>query len=148
MTEQLPFILERTFVAPIHVLWKALTDSTEMKKWYFDLPGFKAEVGYQFTFEGGKDPEQPYIHLCEITEVIAHRKLTYSWRYEGYEGISYVTFELFETSHTNSTLLKLTHSGLHTFPASNPDLAADNFAKGWSEIINTSLQQYITQLTN
>ncbi len=148
MTTHHPIIIERTFAVPAHIIWKALTDDKEMKKWYFDLPGFKAETGYQFTFEGGKDPEHPYIHLCEITEVIELQKLTYSWRYKGYEGISYVTFELFETPDKSATLLKLTHSGIHTFPTSNPDLAPENFVAGWTDIINTSLQQYITQITN
>ena len=60
-----------------------------------------------------------YHHICKITEVDPQRKLKYSWRYQGYEGISYVTFELF--SEGKATRLKLTHEGLESFPINNPD---------------------------
>ena len=45
-----PFIIERTYNAPIHNVWRALTNRDEMKKWYFDLAEFKAEVGFEFQF--------------------------------------------------------------------------------------------------
>ena len=101
-----PIVLERTFNAPISKVWQALTDNDEMKKWYFVLPEFKAEVGFFFQFLGGKDPENQYLHYCEVTEVVVGKKLTYSWRYDGYEGNSFVTFELFDEG--DKTLLKLT----------------------------------------
>ena len=41
-------VVERLFDAPAKRVWKALTDSNELKSWYFDLQGFKAEVGCQF----------------------------------------------------------------------------------------------------
>lgn len=69
-----------------------------------------------------------YLHLCEITEVVPEKKLTYSWRYNGYEGNSFVTFELFEQE--SKTLLILTHKGLETFPKENKDFAMENFEKG------------------
>src|SRR5579864_2160691 len=87
-----PFVIERTFDAPVSKVWKALTDKDEMKQWYFDLPDFKPEVGFEFQFTGGKDGRS-YLHLCKITKVEVGKKLTYSWRYEGYEGNSFVTFE-------------------------------------------------------
>ena len=121
-----PFVIERTFNAHISKVWKAITDKNEMKQWYFDLAEFKPEVGFEFQFKGGKDEYHQYLHLCKITEVAPEKMLTYSWRYDGYEGISYVTFEL--SSEGNNTRLKLTHKGLETFPTSNPDLPTENFA--------------------
>jgi uncharacterized protein YndB with AHSA1/START domain len=112
-----------------------------MKKWYFDLADFKAEIGFTFRFSGGPSPERQYLHLCEVTEMIWQKKLTYSWRYEGYTGISFVTFELFEQS--GKTLLRLTHKGLVTFPGDNVDFAKDNFNEGWNAIIHTSLKNYL-----
>ena len=134
-----PFRIERTFDAPVEKVWKAITDKNEMKQWYFDLAEFKAEVGFEFQFMGG-DGKKQWLHLCKITEVITGRKLTYSWRYDGYEGISYVTFELFEED--NKTRLKLTHAGLDTFPPI-PEFAEKNFIAGWTEIIGTSLKNYL-----
>src|SRR5215217_5000827 len=93
--KQEPFIIERTFNAPVEKVWKAITDKDQMKQWYFDLEKFIPEVGFEFQFTGGTE-EKSYLHLCKITEVVVGKKLTYSWRYEGYEGISFVTFELFD----------------------------------------------------
>lgn len=137
--ETQPIVLERRFAASPAKVWKALTDKTEMKRWYFDLADFKAEVGFKFEFEGGP-PERSYKHLCEVTEVIPGKKLTYSWRYDGYPGISYVTFELF--GQGNETLLRLTHSGTETFPR-EADFARKNFESGWNAIVNTSLKNYL-----
>jgi len=136
-----PFEIERTYKAPVDKVWRALTDKAEMKKWYFDLAEFKPVVGFEFTFTDGKDENNPYLHLCKVTEVIQRKKITYSWRYDGYEGISYVTFELFEEG--NNTRLKLTHAGLESFPKSNPDLAKENFAEGWTQIIGTALKEFV-----
>ncbi|MCD6012812.1 MAG: hypothetical protein K0Q79_2674 [Flavipsychrobacter sp.] len=135
-----PFIIERVFNAPVSRVWKAITDETDMRQWYFTLPGFKAEVGYEFNFTGGPD-DRRYLHLCKITEVVPEQRLTYSWQYDGYEGNSFVTFELF--AEGDRTRIKLTHAGLETFPANNPDLAKENFAAGWTEFIGTSLKEFV-----
>ncbi len=139
--ETTPIILERTFKAPVSKVWKAISDKNEMKHWYFDLKEFKPEIGFKFDFTGGPDDGKQYLHLCEITEVEPEKKLTYSWSYDGYEGISFVTFELFPQG--NETLLRLTHKGLETFPKSNPDLDAKNFVEGWNHIIHKSLKGYL-----
>ncbi len=86
-----------------------------------------------------------YLHLCKITEVIPRKKLQYSWRYDGYEGNSFVTFELF--AEGNKTRLKLTHEGLETFPISNPDFAKENFVEGWTYLIGTSLKEFAEKAT-
>lgn len=134
-----PIIVEHTYNAPVSKVWKAITDKTKMKQWYFDLAEFKPEVGFKFEFMGGT-AENQFLHLCEITEVVPEKKLTYSWRYDGYEGNSFVTFELF--GKENNTRLKLTHRGLKTFP-DKPDFARTNFEKGWDFILNTSLKVYL-----
>lgn len=134
-----PIIIERTFKAPVSLVWKAITNKDDMKEWYFDLTEFKAEVGFEFRFTGGTE-EKNYLHLCEITEVIENEKLTYSWSYDGYEGKSFVTFELFEEG--GSTRVKLTHEGLETFPPIT-DFAKENFVAGWTEIIGNSLRKFL-----
>ena len=143
MDEQ-PFIIERTFDVPIEDVWRALTENELIKQWYFKLADFKPEVGFQFQFTGGPSPENQYVHLCEITEVIPEKKLKHSWRYDGYEGNSFVTFELF--AEGDKTKLKLTHEGLETFPISNPHFAVENFAKGWTQIIGKSLKEFLEKI--
>ncbi|MBK9983974.1 MAG: SRPBCC domain-containing protein [Saprospiraceae bacterium] len=136
----IPIIIERTYPAPIEKVWTAITDKNEMKLWYFNLAEFKPKVGFEFTFVGGTE-HQSYLHLCTITEVDVNKKLTHSWRYDGYEGISFVTWELFPEGE--NTRVRLTHSGLETFPASNPDFAKTNFEQGWTSILGTSLKEYL-----
>ena len=135
-----PIVIERILNAPLAKVWQAITDKQQMKEWYFDLKEFKAEPGFEFQFEGGTK-EKSYLHLCKITDVIAEKKLTYSWRYDGYEGISFVTFELF--AEGDKTRLKLTHEGLESFPAANKDFAKENFVAGWTDIIGKNLPEYL-----
>lgn len=134
-------VLTRTFSATIEQVWKAVTDKDQMRRWYFDLAEFKAEVGFHFQFLGGPSPEKQYLHLCEVTEVIPNKRITYSWRYDGYAGISFVTFELI--GNGNTTRLNFTHTGIDSFPKENPDLAIGNFIEGWNYIIHTSLKDYV-----
>ncbi|HWC55033.1 MAG TPA: SRPBCC domain-containing protein [Chitinophagaceae bacterium] len=136
------FVIERIYNAPVDKIWKALTDKDEMKKWYFDLKEFKPEVGFEFQFYGEGKQGEKFLHLCKITDVIQNKKLRYSWRYEGYEGISFVTFDLFAEGET--TRLKLTHEGLESFPkTANNDFAKENFAEGWTYITGISLKEYL-----
>ncbi len=131
-------ILEQEFNAPIALVWRAITEKELMKKWYFDIPDFKPEVGYNFHFEGGEEDKR-YVHLCEVLEVIPLKKLKYSWKYEGYPGLSFVTFEL--SSVGEKTRVKLTHEGLETF--TNPDFARENFVGGWNYLIHESLKAFL-----
>jgi uncharacterized protein YndB with AHSA1/START domain len=137
-TDRHPFVIERTFHAPIATVWKAISDREQMKLWYFDMDGFRPEVGAEFTFTGQKDGVKK-IHLCQIIEVIKNKKISYSWRYEGHEGNSLVSFELFEEE--DKTRLKLTHTGLETFTV----FAKHNFVAGWSHIIGVSLAAFLSK---
>jgi uncharacterized protein YndB with AHSA1/START domain len=132
-------VIERTFDAPVVRVWKAITDVEAMRRWYFDLKEFKPEVGFEFEFtvehEGTK-----YHHLCKITEVIPQKKLAYTWRYQGHEGDSLVTFELFPED--GKTRLKLTHEGLETFPKT-PSFARKSFMEGWTQIVGSSLKGFV-----
>lgn len=134
-----PFVIERTYKAPINTVWEAITDKDKMKEWYFTLQKFKPEVGFEFTFTGGNEENQ-FLHLCRITEVVTGKKLSHTWKYDGYTGESFVTFELFD--HGDETTLRLTHAGLETFPPIK-DFAKTNFEQGWTYIIGKSLLEYL-----
>jgi len=137
--ETAPFTIERTYNAPIAKVWKAITDKNDMKQWYFDLAEFKPEVGFEFSFIGGSETKK-YLHLCKITEIEAGKKLTYSWRYDGYPGESFVTFELFDEG--DKTRLVLIHRGIETFGGEG-DFARTSFAAGWTHITGTSLKEFV-----
>jgi uncharacterized protein YndB with AHSA1/START domain len=136
-----PFVIERVLNAPVNAVWRAISDRDEMEQWYFKLPEFKAEIGFEFSFVGCADDGTNYTHLCKITSLIPQEKLAYSWVYEGYEGYSEVSFELF--AEGNKTRLKLTHTGLETFPVNNPDFRRESFAAGWTSILDESLKTFL-----
>jgi uncharacterized protein YndB with AHSA1/START domain len=137
--EAQPFVIERTFNAPVEKVWDAITSRDQMEQWYFKLNEFRPEVGFEFRFSGGTE-DRTYLHICVITEVIPRRKLTHSWRYDGYEGNTFVTWELFPEDE--QTVVRLTHAGLETFPKI-PDFAPENFAMGWTDILGRLLKEYL-----
>jgi len=139
-----PFEIERTFNAPVEKVWEAITDKEQMKEWYFSLEEFEPEVGFEFEFYGGTEEKQ-YLHVCKVLEVKENKKLKYSWRYEGYPGESFLTFEL--SPDDNGTKLKLTHEGLGSFPSDQDhNFSKKSFSEGWNYIIGTSLPKYLARL--
>jgi uncharacterized protein YndB with AHSA1/START domain len=136
-----PFVIERTFDAPVSRVWDALTQNEQMKKWYFHLTDFKPVLGFEFQFTGTSKENKEYLHRCKITELEPGKKLAYSWCYDGYPGNSIVTFELFEEG--KRTKLRLTHTGLETFVGGGLDFAKENFAEGWTYIVDKSLKGFL-----
>src|SRR5687768_595296 len=118
-------IIEKLLQAPVEKVWQAITGRDQMKEWYFDLSEFRPEKGFEFRFTGQGSKGEQYTHLCRITEVVLYKKLQYSWEYIGYEGSSLVTFELFEEK--DGTRIRLTHTGLESFPQHNADFARGSF---------------------
>ncbi len=127
--------------ASVQSVWNALTDSDAMKEWYFDIPEFSPEPGFAFSFTGQGQKGEKYIHHCKITKVIPLKLLQHSWRYENHEGDSLVTFEL--TNGDEKVTLNLLHTGLNTFPQDNPDLRAESFLAGWTELLTKLLPAYL-----
>jgi uncharacterized protein YndB with AHSA1/START domain len=132
-------VLERTFNAPVARVWKALTDVNQMRQWYFDLKELKPEPGFEFEFVVEHEGNT-YHHLCRVTDVIAEKKIAYTWRYKGEPGDSLVTFEL--SPEGDKTRLKLTHTGIETFPKT-PAYARKNFETGWTAIVDSELRQFV-----
>ena len=132
-------VIDRVLDAPIARVWNAITDATAIKQWFLEFEVFQPRVGCEFQFTG-EDKGVKYLHHCRVTEVVPEKKLSYSWRYEGYEGDSLVTFELSPVG--NKTRVKLTHAGLETFPKI-PSFVRENFEKGWTSLIGESLKNLV-----
>jgi uncharacterized protein YndB with AHSA1/START domain len=137
-------VVERTLDAPVAKVWKALTDVDQMREWYFDLKEFKPQVGFEFEFVVEHEGTT-YHHLCRVTEVIPHQRIAYTWRYKGEPGNSLVTIEL--SPDGEKTRLKLTHTGIDTFPKT-PAYERKNFEAGWTAIVGTELKQFVEGKTN
>ena len=131
-------VIDRTLNVPVARVWEALNDVDQIRQWYFDLKEFKPKAGFEFEFVVEHEGHS-YHHLCRVTEVIPQRKLAYTWRYKGERGDSLVTFELF--AEGGKTRLKLTHTGIETFPKT-PAYARKNFEAGWTGIA-TELENFL-----
>lgn len=134
-----PLVVERTFDAPVQQVWEAMTNVNNIGRWFFDLKEFKPEVGFKFGF-AVEHEGFTYRHQCQVIDVIPQKRLAYTWRYDGFEGNSLVTFEL--VAEGDKTRLKLTHDGLETFPKT-PQFARKNFLQGWTSLVGTSLKDYV-----
>ena len=75
-----------------------------------------------------------------VTQVVDGEKLAHTWIYKGYPGSSEVTFELF--AEGTKTRLRLTHSGLASFPH-DPHFARERFEAGWQHILGDNLKLYL-----
>jgi len=139
--EKQPLVMERTYNAPVDKVWRAITDVGQMRQWYFNLDDFKPEVGFTFEFSGQSDCGD-YLHFCEVTEVVDGRKITYSWSYKDYEGMSYVSWELFPEGEM--TRLVLTHAGLETFPPMK-DFTRESFSGGWTYFVHDALKKFLEE---
>ena len=138
-----PLTKEALLDAPVHRVWKAITNNKDMKQWYFDLKEFRPEVGFKFQFYGENEGRK-FLHLCEVKEVIENKKISYTWTYDTHpDAVTLVSWELFPEG--NKTRLKLTHEGLEKLPQDR-DYAIDNFKAGWNEIVEKSLRNYVAVL--
>lgn len=140
-----PIVIEQTYDASPARVWAALSDPEEMRQWYFDIPGFRAEPGTGFSFMGGDETTQ-FRHLCRVTEVVPGRKLAYTWRYEGYPGDSLLTFEL--EPEGAGTRLRLTHSGLETITPHHEGFKRENFIGGWTYFSEKALPEFLGRAEN
>lgn len=115
-------------------VWSALTEEQKMRKWFFDtMNTFIPEVGFETRFDVVKGAIV-YPHLWKVLEVVPNRKLLLNWRYGGFPGNSYVTFEL--NPEEDGTKLTLIHEGTETFPSDNPDFSRESCIGGWNYFLN------------
>lgn len=135
------FELEVDYNAPINKVWRALSKKDLLKKWYFDIPDFKAEIGAKFFFSGWSEGKE-YIHNCQILVVKPENLLVYSWTYEGYKGISEVRFVLIKRDEGRTKLL-FKHSGIDSFPKDVEALSYNRFEEGWNVILQELLLEFV-----
>ena len=136
-----PIVLEETYNAPISVVWKAITDKDQMRQWFFEpMTSFQPEVGFETEFDVQCEG-QNYPHHWKVVEVAPETRIAYDWRYGGYPGNSFVTWELSETS--NGTKLKVTHKGHETFPGDNPIFSRESGEAGWGYFLHESLKSFL-----
>jgi len=138
-----PIIVEQTFNTSINNVWNAITKVDQMKQWFFEnIESFKPEVGFETQFNvQSQDRNRNFLHLWKLTEVAPMKKITYSWKYGGLPGDSFVMFELLEQN--DQTKLRLTHKVMESFPEDIPEFSRERGIEGWNYFIRKSLKEFL-----
>ena len=136
-----PVVVEQSFDASVETVWNAITVVVEMRQWYFDnIPAFDPRVGFETQFNihnEGRD----FLHLWKVLAVEPLKKLTYEWKFKGYAGDSFVTWELFK--HDDSTTLRLTCTVLEDFSDDIPEFQRKSCLAGWRYFLRERLKEYL-----
>lgn len=124
-----PIIVTKEIKASITEVWNAITQVDQMTQWFFaNIPDFKPEVGFETQFKVSTR-ERDFLHLWRIEEVVPYEKIRYNWKYEGYEGDSFLTFSLSELN--NITTITATCQILENFPQDIPEFKRESCIGGW-----------------
>ncbi|MBT8185036.1 MAG: SRPBCC domain-containing protein [Eudoraea sp.] len=141
MKTELPIIVEATFDAKAEEVWKALTVHDLMIQWYFEnIPAFEAREGFKTQFNVESN-DRDFFHIWEVTLVVPGKKIGYSWRYANIPGEGHVEFELTELE--GKTILKLTNTGLESFPQHIPEFKRESCIGGWNYFIRQRLKEFL-----
>lgn len=130
---------------PVEVVWRALSEESALRKWFFPVQDYQFENGREFSFYETED-SQRYLHKCRFTEIIPKRLIVYTWEYPKLSsGKSLVQWELEQLD--GQTRLTLTHSGLETFADAGDDFKPENFQFGWDHFVHDILRLYLNGIT-
>jgi uncharacterized protein YndB with AHSA1/START domain len=107
-TEAISF--ERDLAHPPEKVWRALTDPVLLAEWLLPVVDLELEPGAAFTFKTQPYPGWDGTVNCQVLEIEAHRKLSYTWVVGGDLGLdTVVSFTLTPTA--SGTRLSLVQSG-------------------------------------
>ncbi len=140
------FRIEKTYNAPVNLVWQAITDRSMMKEWYFDFADdFKLEPGAVFEWTAGDNESKQWLHRGKMLEIIPDEKLVHTWEYPGYSGTSTVSWNLAKLDDA-TTKLTLIHEFTIPFDVTVDAFKTENFEAGWTHIINISLEEFLNKI--
>jgi uncharacterized protein YndB with AHSA1/START domain len=133
--------LEHIYPVSREKVWKALTELSQMKQWFFpQLETFRPEQDFETVFNV-EHHGKVYPHIWRILDIVPNEKLKMGWKFGGYPGNSTVLFEL--QSEGSSTRLSFEHEGIDSFPQDNPDFSYESHMQGWTELLGKNLKQFL-----
>lgn len=122
-------------------VWEALTDTTAMKQWYFEMENFKLEKGNVLSFyePGGKE----FFHQCKVLDFHENEVFSHTWTHPNEsKGTSTVTWRI-EDAQPGKVKVTLTHEGLESFADGGEKFAPSNYEMGWNALVKTNLRNYV-----
>lgn len=139
-----PLIFEQIFDVDKTALWNAITEVDQMRQWFFkEIPAFNPIEGFETSFMI-TSPEREFPHAWKIIEVVPETRIVYDWRYDGYEGVGKVCFELYEDGV--KTRLVLTSTTIEDWQEDIPEFKQESAEGGWNYFIKQSLKTYVESL--
>lgn len=125
-----PIIAEVTLSFPIETVWSAITELPQMHQWFFEqIKNYKPIVGFKTRFDV-KSESRVFPHLWKVTKVNPPYLITTNWKYEGYVGNSFVTFQLEEEKE--KTKLKVITKIVEDFQDGVPEFSRKSCLVGWN----------------
>ena len=104
---------KKHFKSPVSKVWAAITEEEQLSQWFMQAK-FKAEVGYTFEFQDEPRGKWDGRLWGDVTEVVAERKLSYTWIGNQMKRKTQVTWTLSPTPD-NGTEVVLEHVGFKGF---------------------------------
>lgn len=82
-----------------------------------------------------------FTHIWEVLEVIAEKRISYSWKYKEYPGAAVLTMEI--SPAQQGTQLTVTHRTTSDFPDEVPEFKRESCLEGWKYFISERLKAYL-----
>lgn len=118
-------------------VWRALTDPVLLTEWLLPSVDLKLELGAAFTFKAPPQPGWDGNVNCQLVEIEAQRKLSYTWVVGNIDTV--VTFTLTPTA--SGTRLSLVQSGFQ--PDQKQNLGGARY--GWKMMTGKLIELLATQ---
>jgi len=135
MTEERTIQQNYTIASSPEEVFKALTDSKELNRWWTTRNQSRAEIGgaYEYIWEFN-DPNQNGKQAGNYSVIVPNEKISYPWE-AGNEGQGHNTVvELRISTAAEGTLLELEHSGYKS--GGDWDQAYEMTAQAWGFFLN------------
>lgn len=137
-----PINLQYELPASLGLLWDALVEEEQMRKWFFpNMPDFDIKDRFKTTFEVVSG-DRVFTHQIGIVEADDLKYIAYNWSYKEYPGKAILRYDLIPLN-PQSTQLLLKMEITEDFPDSIPEFTRESCIAGWNYFIGDSLRSYL-----
>jgi|APTNR8051073442_1049403.scaffolds.fasta_scaffold05774_3 uncharacterized protein YndB with AHSA1/START domain len=102
--------IRKRFNHPIEKVWKFITKSEYIEKWFLKVEELTLEKGSKYHLVGEPTETWDGNLYCEVIEVIENRKFVHTFKSNSMNESTEVTW-LLESTEDGGTFLTLTHKG-------------------------------------
>lgn len=128
---------------PINKVWDAISKSEEISTWFIKAD-FKAEKGYQYTFNSGPN-DKGCTTISGTVKSADPYLLSYTWIVGDTKVETLVSWILTPTEKGTKLILK--HSGISNYAGETAIAMFESFNGGWNNCIS-ELTKYLKELVN